>query len=120
MPSRRLEEITTWQKPFTFSASIRRRMDWWCDKEVRDRKHSSRQPWQWYPGQAGCRVRVQGADCGVQVPTGCPGLCAPRQAGNSGLGGLRPDSEWSWHTALCRAEWRVSLCQGSDRQWSSN
>lgn len=27
-PSRRLEEITTWQKPFTFSASISRRMDW--------------------------------------------------------------------------------------------
>lgn len=28
MPSRTLQEVTTWQKPLTFSASIRRRMDW--------------------------------------------------------------------------------------------
>lgn len=44
MPSRRLEEITTWQKPFTFSASIRRRIDWRQERGVRDRRVWGRLP----------------------------------------------------------------------------
>lgn len=71
MPSRRLEEMTTWQKPFTFSASIRRRMDWGRKRGLRDR------------GAWGCPASSTlargGLGCRVwgQVPVGCPGPCAP-------------------------------------------
>lgn len=43
MPSRTLQEVTTWQKPLTFSASINRRIDWAGGAE-RGKSHQAAPP----------------------------------------------------------------------------
>lgn len=122
MPSRRLDEITTWQKPFTFSASIRRRMDWQQERGCQEQciGHGPAQhPLQTAPTGLGQPAGAWGAGSrarGAWV-VGCRAL---RQDGSVGWRWGRPGFELHRRVALRRAEQREFPCQGSDGRQSSN